>query len=540
MKIRGAKARKLLPAGKFHRIKSRNKKRGNKYGASLKEWMLTACGDPDTAITWMAQRIDDLEEMGYDVRRQRAGARFDTMKGLPWATEEDDYDQYQESDHEQEQDEEEPATAPAQSSSHSHSKHRSRSSRSSHSRFQSGPRTPRSEGRSREKKQARSDLLFQDPANIFSPDGEDPQDRADVAAKAENLESQLRRAASVEAALNALARITEPPAFIAGQALQLLRSSKEEVKSPAEPLETNMGDEVDFDPAAPMTPDDTPPGTPFGTITSAPKLPVPEDLVFSPRTPDRSTWERFLETAKNALSDCRACSHWKSNPQNLGDTLNSIAERVSKMQIEGPPIKEESPWTDPGLAEILFCVTCFKRDEQLKKALPLNLVCLAPYRHFVKIVLVTFGPDQTLQQWLQNELAWALEEGLLKLGSGGEAFGTDSPAGSWATRDGHKNRLTSWHASVAKNISHKAAIYFGTKSFEKTLLINLDGDNLVGLEYLAAVAKSALASKNSWHGKACPAVTCGDGSLTGRMAYWAEDFFAVCGYDQEPGVRPSG
>ena len=135
-------------------------------------------------------------------------------------------------------------------------------------------------------------------------------------------------------------------------------------------------------------------------------------------------------------------------------------------------------------------------------------------------MLVTFGPDQALHDWLRNELAWALEEGLKKQGSGGEAsdLGTDSPAGSWATRDGHIPRLTSWHASVAKNTSHKAAIYFAAKSLEKTLLVNLDGDNLVGPEYLAAVAKTVLASKNSWHGKACTAVTCGVGSLTGRMA----------------------
>ena len=503
--------------------------------------MLTVCGDPDTATTWLAQRIDDLEKMGFDVRRQRAGARFDTMKGLPFATEEDDYDQYQES--EQEQEEEEPATAPAQSSSHSHSKHRSRSSRSSHSRLQSGPRTPRSEALCWGKKQttkAQSDQPFKHPANIFSPDGEDPQDRADVAAKAENLESQLKRSASVESALNAPAGITGPPAFSAGQALQFLTSSKEEERNPAEPLATSMADDVDFDPAAVM-PDNARPGTSHGTIMSASKNSVQEDPVFSPKTPVQSAWERFLETAQNALSDCRACSHWKSNPNNLGDTLNSIAERLARMQKEGPP-KDESAWTDLGLDEVLFCVTCFKREEQLKKALPLNLVCLAPYRHSVKIVLVTFGPDQALQDWLQNELAWALEEGLLKLGSGGEAsdLGTDSPAGSWATRDGHIPRLTSWHASVAKNTSHKAAIYFAAKSLEKTLLVNLDGDNLVGPEYLAAVAKTALASKNSWHGKACTAVTCGVGALTGRMAYWALDFLAICGYDQERGVRPSG
>jgi len=65
------------------------------------------------------------------------------------------------------------------------------------------------------------------------------------------------------------------------------------------------------------------------------------------------------------------------------------------------------------------------------------------------------------------------------------------------------------------------------KDLSKTLLINLDNDNLVGNSYLAAVVQAALSCKQSWHGGACPAVTCGTGSLTGRLAYWALDFIAL-------------
>ena len=100
--------------------------------------------------------------------------------------------------------------------------------------------------------------------------------------------------------------------------------------------------------------------------------------------------------------------------------------------------------------------------------------------------------------------------------------------------------MESWHASVAKNTSHLVALHTASKKLEKTLLINLDGDNLLGLSYLGAVAEQALACKHSWHGNACAAVGCGSGSLTGRLAYWAMDFVAVCGYDQEPGICPSG
>ena len=63
---------------------------------------------------------------------------------------------------------------------------------------------------------------------------------------------------------------------------------------------------------------------------------------------------------------------------------------------------------------------------------------------------------------------------------------------------------------------------------------------LVGDSYLAAVVQAALSCKQSWHGGACPAVTCGTGSLTGRLAYWALDFVALGGYDQEQGIYPLG
>jgi hypothetical protein len=244
-----------------------------------------------------------------------------------------------------------------------------------------------------------------------------------------------------------------------------------------------------------------------------------------------------METVQNALADCRAQSHWKSNPHNLADTLNSIAEKAARMQKEPP--KEETAWTDPRLEEVLFCVTSYKREEQLKKALPLNLLCLAQYRRSVKIVLVTFGPDVAFQRWLQTELAWAVEVGLLRLASGGEASDADPPAGRWFVPRRHKP-LASWHASVAKNTSHVVAEYCATKNLERTLLVNLDGDNIIGLRCLGAVSKAALDNKKDWHGKACTAIGCGTGSLTGRLAYWALDFYAICGYDQESDILPSG
>ena len=110
--------------------------------------------------------------------------------------------------------------------------------------------------------------------------------------------------------------------------------------------------------------------------------------------------------------------------------------------------------------------------------------------------------------------------------------------GSWSQRNGRL--FESWHASVAKNTSHLVAMTGTNKDLSKVLLANLDNDNLVGNSYLGAVAQAAISCKQSWHGQACPAVSCGTGSLTGRLAYWALDFVALGGYDQEQGICPSG
>jgi len=145
-----------------------------------------------------------------------------------------------------------------------------------------------------------------------------------------------------------------------------------------------------------------------------------------------------------------------------------------------------------------------------------------------------------LQKWVRFHLRWALEQGFLRLGSGGQAPGTAEPAqtGRWIERQGQAFR--SWHAAVAKNSSHVAAFQVASQDLEKTLFVNLDNDNLLGVSYLKAVAESALECKRSWHGGACPGVACGSGSLTGRLAYWALDFAALGGYDQEEGGWPSG
>ena len=154
------------------------------------------------------------------------------------------------------------------------------------------------------------------------------------------------------------------------------------------------------------------------------------------------------------------------------------------------------------------------------------------------MVLVTFGPDTDLQHWARTSLRWAVEQKLLRLAASGTAPEQLAEDGRWREKPG--KQFLSWHAAVAKNTSHAAALKDSSYDLDKTLLVNLDNDNLLGISYLGATAEAALACKGSWHGRACPAITCGTGSLTGRLAYWALDFAALGGYDEEAGSSPSG
>ena len=508
----GLTARFDLPDGNVYHTNARSQHRGNKFGKAVKEMFLIVKGDPAISTRWLAQQIEELEIRVGDVRRQRIGARFDSNK-LPILVPLEDEEE-QEKEQEQEQEEQEQETPEGQEEGEE----------------EEGEEQQEADTGSSPTRQR------QDGSGHF-PQQTDPQEQTQTA------EAQ-----------------SGPP----GNPSQVFRSDDagEDLFNQQAPG-SSTSSETEYNPANDQKLHDecerdaNPP--PTGTTQSAPATSASgltcQDLAIfglsakkeadeesdnrSCESVEQSTWDRFLDTAKEALQDCRACLWWKTNPSNLGDTLHSIGVTLGKM-ANGPPAEDPLCNRLPDLEQVIFCVTSFKREQQLKKALPLNLLCLAAHKRFVKVVVVTFGPDQELQRWLRHHLQWALDEGLLKLASGGEASGTASPAelGSWSHRNGRL--FESWHASVAKNTSHLVAMTGTNKDLSKTLLINLDNDNLLGNSYLGAVVQTAINCKKTWHGRACPAVCCGTGSLTGRLAYWALDFAAIGGYDQEPGIQPSG
>jgi hypothetical protein len=75
-----------------------------------------------------------------------------------------------------------------------------------------------------------------------------------------------------------------------------------------------------------------------------------------------------------------------------------------------------------------------------------------------------------------------------------------------------------WHASVAKNTSHRLA--------EEEVLVNVDGDNLVGPDFPVDVVN------HFQQGRTLLQYEWGQGTC-GRIAYRREDFLKLRGYDED-------
>jgi hypothetical protein len=104
------------------------------------------------------------------------------------------------------------------------------------------------------------------------------------------------------------------------------------------------------------------------------------------------------------------------------------------------------------IPKLSFCMTCKNRLHQIKKTLPKNLSDNKFFKEIIEFVLVDFGSQDGLKEWVLSSFVDELKEGYLAY------YYTDE--------------LPSWHASVAKNTSHFFAAH--------DLLVNLDCDNYTG------------------------------------------------------------
>ncbi|MDR0540848.1 MAG: glycosyltransferase [Dysgonamonadaceae bacterium] len=102
--------------------------------------------------------------------------------------------------------------------------------------------------------------------------------------------------------------------------------------------------------------------------------------------------------------------------------------------------------------KLSFCITCKNRIHQIKQTLPKNLEDNRIDSERVEFVLVDFGSEDGLKDWVNNTFFKELETGYL--------------------RYYYTEELPLWHMSKAKNIAHHYA--------KNEILVNLDCDNYTG------------------------------------------------------------
>ena len=196
---------------------------------------------------------------------------------------------------------------------------------------------------------------------------------------------------------------------------------------------------------------------------------------------------------------------------------------------------------------LVFCVTCLRREIQLVTAMVLNVSLWWSLRKYWRLVIVTFADDNDVQCELQDLLKLPIETGNVVLCSGGDCgkqlakkkMATDRPdwmprlwtdvaAGGIACSPVQMPFMNYWHASIAKNSSHEAAIY----CFPGTgcLLINLDCDQVVPIAYVEAALQTFHQNLKLTGFCLCCETA---GALTGRLGYRQEDFIFIGGYDED-------
>lgn len=148
-----------------------------------------------------------------------------------------------------------------------------------------------------------------------------------------------------------------------------------------------------------------------------------------------------------------------------------------------------------------FCITCKNRFHQISETLTVNLNDNRQQNYLIEFVLIDFGSTDGLKEWVLENFSQDLKTGYLKY---------------YYTED-----LPYWHASIAKNTSHRYATH--------DIVVNLDCDNYTGLEGGTFIIEQFLR-----YGEGAiihQFGSYGDGSF-GRIAIYKYLFMYVRGYDE--------
>jgi len=136
---------------------------------------------------------------------------------------------------------------------------------------------------------------------------------------------------------------------------------------------------------------------------------------------------------------------------------------------------------------------------QLRRALPLNLLHSWHDRKWTRFHVVDFGSTDGTLEFLLTRCRPAIECGLLAV------YSTD--------------QLPYWHASIAKNTVHACA--------SEEILVNLDGDNLMGPDFTRDVVRHFVEGRYTVLQYEEGEGTCG------RIACYRRDFCRLRGYDED-------
>ena len=160
---------------------------------------------------------------------------------------------------------------------------------------------------------------------------------------------------------------------------------------------------------------------------------------------------------------------------------------------------------------IALCTATKNRLWQLRHTLVPNLVAMWPHRGWVRYYIADFGSTDNTIDFILNTCQPFIRQGMLKVYMTPEHTLDECRS---SRMDGHY-----WHASICKNAIHTQAV--------EDILVNFDGDNLMGYEFPLHVDDQFQQGAGVVH------YSNRHQGTYGCIAYYRADFEYIRGYDED-------